>query len=76
MGALAAVPGPRAPRRVVRTTLLELVTVVSRHVDDEQRVVQIVCELLQHGQARLMGSFHGVPLEILCQAAAAPAPSR
>jgi hypothetical protein len=66
MSASTAVSGGRRGRRVVRTTLLDLVAAISRHIDDEQLVVQAARELLREGRARLMGSFRGVPVEVLC----------
>jgi hypothetical protein len=52
-------------RRVLNTTLLDLVHRVSRVVDDEETVAATVLELLESGRAHLTGSFRDVPIEML-----------
>jgi len=52
------------PSEVTQTTLLELVKAVSEVARDEREVVAVVVDLLEHGRARLVGNFRGLPVEI------------
>ncbi len=54
-----------APGRVVRTTLLELISQIGAMTDDEGEIVATVGALLCSGRVRLTGNFRGAEHELL-----------
>ena len=54
-----------APGRVVRLTLLELVSQIRALTNDEDKIVASVSALLRSGRVRLTGNFRGAEHELL-----------
>ncbi len=48
-------------KRVLHTTLLELVFVLSEVANDDEEVVTTVSRMLETGRAKLTGSFRDTP---------------
>jgi hypothetical protein len=69
MSAIAVGPQSLAiPSQVTQTTLLELVRAVSEVAGNEREIIAVVVDLLERGQARLVGNFRGLPPEIFAAA--------
>ena len=49
--------GQTEPRRLIRTTLLDVVAAVSEAADNDQEVVAVIHHLLSSGRMRLAGEF-------------------
>ena len=61
MAAAPQLPNKTAP---IETTLLELVQLLGELTEDDQIVVATVCDLLERGEVRLIGTFRDERLSI------------
>ena len=55
----------------IHTTLLDLITTVSRYANSEEEVIAVVVHLVNSGRATLIGNFKGVRFDLEALATAA-----